>query len=264
MVRRKGINEFDGNDTWRVFRIMAEFVEGFETMSKLGPAVSVFGSARTSSKDRYYKMAEKLAALLVERDFAVITGGGPGIMEAASKGAYEAGGVSVGLNITLPMEQTPNPYHNIAMEFHYFFARKMMFVKYAWALVCFPGGFGTLDEFYESMTLIQTGKSPQYPVICVGSDYWGPLVQWLNDQLLGKFGNIDPDDMSLFMVTDDVEQAVEHIARHAGKRNRFADQGRGDDQFACRSEATISDLRKTARASKAERRKRTKKSSRRS
>lgn len=215
MAARRNMNEFTDNDTWRVFRIMAEFVDGFETMSRLGRAVSIFGSARTEPQDKYYKMAEQLAVLLVQKDFAVITGGGPGIMEAANKGADQAGGVSVGLNIHLPEEQAPNPYQNLSLDFHYFFARKMMFVRYAWALICFPGGFGTLDEFFEAMTLIQTRKAPRFPVICIGCDYWQSLVKWLESDVLGKFKNIDPQDMSLFMITDDVEQAADYIAKHA-------------------------------------------------
>ena len=215
MAARRDTNEFTDNDTWRVFRIMAEFVDGFETMSRLGRAVSIFGSARTEPQDKYYKLAEQLAGLLVQKDFAVITGGGPGIMEAANKGADQAGGVSVGLNIHLPEEQAPNPYQNLSLDFHYFFARKMMFVRYAWALICFPGGFGTLDEFFEAMTLIQTRKAPRFPVICIGCDYWPGLVKWLESDVLGKFKNIDLQDMSLFMITDDVKQAADHIAEHA-------------------------------------------------
>ncbi len=209
--------DFQSTDTWRVFRIMSEFVEGFETMSNIGKAVSIFGSARTKPQNRYYKMAEDLAAELARRKFAIITGGGPGIMEAANKGAVEAGGISVGLNITLPMEQTPNPYTNVALDFHYFFARKMMFVKYAWALVCFPGGFGTLDEFFESLTLIQTRKSPRYPVVCIGSDYWSSLRDWMSEVLFKQYKAIDEDDVLLFEITDDIAAAADFIEKHAGK-----------------------------------------------
>ncbi len=203
------------DDLWRVFRIMAEFVEGFETMGRVGKAISIFGSARTKPEDKYYKMAKELAYELAKRGFAIITGGGPGIMEAANKGAYEAGGISVGLNITLPQEQIPNPYQNVSLEFHYFFARKMMFVKYALGLVCFPGGFGTLDEFFESLTLIQTHKSPRYPVVCVGSDYWNGLVDWIKEGVLERYNNIDPEDMNLFVVTDDIKWAADYLEKEA-------------------------------------------------
>lgn len=206
------------DDLWRVFRIMAEFVEGFELMGNVGKAISIFGSARTKPDDKYYKMAEELAYKLAKSDFAIITGGGPGIMEAANKGAAEAGGVSVGLNILLPMEQRPNPYQNLSMEFHYFFARKMMFVKYAWGLVCFPGGFGTLDEFFESLTLIQTHKAPTFPVVCLGVDYWKGLIDWLKTKVLDEYHNIDPEDMNLFEITDDVEEAAEFLRKNAGQK----------------------------------------------
>jgi len=220
MSRRKHTHDFSNDDTWRVFRIMAEFVEGFEVMSQIGKAVSIFGSARTSSDHEYYRMAQRLAGMLVAKGFAIITGGGPGIMEAANKGASEAGGVSIGLNIALPEEQIPNTYQNVSIDFHYFFTRKMMFVKYAWAFVCFPGGFGTLDEFFESMTLMQTGKSPRFPVVCIGSDYWQPLAKWLEEKVCRQYANIDPQDRDLFTITDDVQTAVDHIIRHAGRPTR--------------------------------------------
>jgi uncharacterized protein (TIGR00730 family) len=202
-------------DLWRVFRIMAEFVEGFETMGKIGRAVSIFGSARTDPKDKYYKMAEELAAELVKRNFAIITGGGPGIMEAANKGAKD--GVSVGLNIHLPHEQVYNPFQNVSLEFHYFFARKMMFVKYAEALICLPGGFGTLDEFFEALTLIQTHKSPHFPVVCLGTEYWNGLREWIKTVLLEKYSYINFEDMFLFEVTDDIKAAARFIEKNAGK-----------------------------------------------
>ncbi len=212
--RRNG--EFHTGDTWRVFRIMGEFVEGFETMSQIGTAVTIFGSARTDPEDKYYQQAEQLAADLVERDFAVITGGGPGIMEAANKGATAADGISVGLNIQLPMEQTPNPFSNVSVDFHYFFARKMMFVKYASALVCFPGGYGTLDEFFESLTLIQTQRSPRYPVVCIGTEYWSGLVDWCKEVVLKKYSCISDEDLFIFEVTDDIKAAADFIEKHAG------------------------------------------------
>jgi len=207
-------------DLWRVFRIMAEFVEGFETMGKVGRAVSIFGSARTSPEDLYYQQAQELARELVRRKFAIITGGGPGIMEAANRGAYDVHGISVGLNITLPQEQRPNPYQNVSMDFHYFFARKMMFVKYAAALVCFPGGFGTLDEFFESLTLIQTRKSPRFPVVCVGVDYWSGLRTWIEDVILKRYHSINTEDLLLFEITDDIQAAADFIQKHAGKQPR--------------------------------------------
>lgn len=198
-------------DPWRMFRILAEFVEGFDTMSRVAPAVSIFGSARTPRTDRYYAMAEQLARELVGLGFAIITGGGPGIMEAANKGAKEAGGISVGLNIFLPHEQISNPYHTITIDFRYFFCRKVMFVKYAEAFVCFPGGFGTLDEFFESMTLIQTGKAERFPVLLIGSEYWKPLVDWMVQRLAVGSGFIDPVDIELFEITDDISYAAHRI-----------------------------------------------------
>ena len=199
-------------ETWRVFRIMSEFVEGFDIMSQMPAAVSVFGSARVRPQDRYYAEAEKLAALLVGHGFAVITGGGPGIMEAANKGATEAGGESIGLNIYLPEEQVANRYQTISLDFRYFFCRKVMFVRYAMAFVCFPGGFGTMDEFFESMTLIQTHKTERFPVILIGSEFWSPLVSWMQQHQLGDPAFISPDDLSLFTVTDDIEQAAQQVA----------------------------------------------------
>ncbi|MHC4697289.1 MAG: LOG family protein [Planctomycetota bacterium] len=199
-------------ETWRVFRIMSEFVEGFETMSRVPPAVSVFGSARSEPDDPYYTMAEQLAAELARRNFAVITGGGPGIMEAASKGAAEAGGVSVGLNIYLPEEQKANPYQTVSLDFRYFFCRKVMFVKYAVAFVCFPGGFGTMDEFFESMTLIQTQKVQPFPIILMGEAFWSPLIDWLRQFQLNQHRYIDEQDLALFEITDDVVAAAQAIA----------------------------------------------------
>ncbi len=200
-------------DTWRVFRIMSEFVEGFEEMSQVGPAVSVFGSARTQAGSRHYEQSRKLGAMLAKRGFAVITGGGPGIMEAANRGAYEAGGKSIGLNIALPHEQVANPYTNIEMDFRYFFARKVMFIKYACAFVCFPGGFGTMDEFFEAMTLIQTEKVDPFPVILFGKAFWGKLAGWMDNVLLRRHHTINPDDMDLFLMTDSLRDAVRAIEK---------------------------------------------------
>jgi hypothetical protein len=209
MPKRAGEFEPNGQDSWRVFRIMSEFVEGFESLAHVGPAVSIFGSARTKPDDPYFKAAEKTAALLAKAGFGVITGGGPGIMEAANKGAFEAGGISVGCNITLPQEQEANRYQTISLDFHYFYARKVMFVKYANAFVCFPGGYGTLDEFFETVTLIQTLKSEAFPVILYGSDYWGGLVEWIRKQLLPRF--IDGEDVDIFRVVDDPRDVVKHV-----------------------------------------------------
>jgi len=198
-------------DPWRLFRIMSEFVDGFDTMSRVAPAVSIFGSARVPPTDPYYAMAEQLARELVAKGFAVITGGGPGIMEAANKGAKEAGGISVGLNIFLPSEQVANPYQNVSLDFRYFFCRKVMFVKYAEAFVCFPGGFGTLDEFFESMTLIQTGKVERFPVLLIGSEYWAPLVKWMSERLTQAADYVSHGDIDLCEITDDVSYAAHRI-----------------------------------------------------
>jgi uncharacterized protein (TIGR00730 family) len=190
---------------------MAEFVDGFESLSQIGQAISVFGSARAKPTDAYYQAAETLARKLVERGFGVITGGGPGVMEAANKGAFTAGGTSVGLNITLPHEQASNAYQDVSLDFHYFFARKVMFVKYAVGLVCFPGGFGTLDEFFETMTLIQTDKTPKSPVVLFDSKFWSPLVKVFQSTLLTEYKTISPKDLDLFLVTDDIDYAVNYL-----------------------------------------------------
>ncbi len=200
-------------DMWRVFRIMAEFVEGFEQLSDLGRAVTIFGSARTPRHDRLYKMARELAALLARKQFAVITGGGPGIMEAANSGAKDAGGVSVGLNISLPHEQSANPYQTIAVNHHYFFVRKTMFVKYSHAIVCFPGGYGTMDEFFELITLIQTMKIDPRPVVLIGKSYWTGLIRWLRRTMLEEYNNISQEDLRIFRLTDDPHEACEMITQ---------------------------------------------------
>ena len=202
--------EFRSEDPWRVFRIMAEFVDGFEMLSKIGPAVSIFGSARVKPEDPSYRDAERTARLLVEAGYSVITGGGPGIMEAANKGAKEAGGKSVGLNIDLPREQKLNPYTTASLSFRYFFARKMMFVKYARAFVIFPGGFGTLDEFFEPVTLIQTMRIGAFPVILVGRTHWEGLLEWMKAHLLDR-GYISPEDMHIFEVVDRPEEVIQTI-----------------------------------------------------
>jgi len=204
--------EFSDQDTWRVFRIMSEFVEGFETMSRIGPGVSIFGSSRTPRSHADYRRARKLAETLAERGFAIITGGGPGVMEAANRGAHDVRGTSVGLNITLPHEQLANPWANIRLDFRYFFARLVMFVKYACAFVCFPGGFGTLHEFFNSMTLIQTGKVQQFPVVLIGRRYWSGLVEWMEKTMLGRsYRKLDREDLMLFHLTDSLKDAVKII-----------------------------------------------------
>jgi uncharacterized protein (TIGR00730 family) len=201
---------FLDSDAWRALRIMGEFVEGFDSLAELGPAVTIFGSARISRNDPLYAKAEELAGMLAKRGITVITGGGPGIMEAANKGAAAAGGVSVGLGIELPHEQSVNEYVNLALNFRYFFVRKTMFVKYAQGFVIFPGGYGTLDELFESLTLVQTGKIDHFPVILWGKEYWDGLVDWLKHPVIAHHF-IEAQDVELFRVTDDNEEVVEWI-----------------------------------------------------
>jgi len=199
------------SDAWRALRIMGEFVEGFDALARLGPAVSIFGSARTTPDDPSYQQARELAQRLSQQGLTVITGGGPGIMEAANRGAQEGDGISVGLGIDLPHEQGLNPYVSLPTYFRYFFVRKTMFVKYAQAFVIFPGGFGTLDELFESLTLVQTGKIDHFPIILVGRDYWQGLIDWLEKTVVVA-GNVDAADLHLFSVCDDIEEVVEIIA----------------------------------------------------
>lgn len=206
-------NHFIKEDPWRIFRIMAEFVDSFEVMSRVGPAVSVFGSARMKRSDPYYRAAQNLGRELARHGFAVITGGGPGVMEAANKGAAMAKGKSVGLNIELPMEQKPNRFANVPLHFHYFFARKVCFVKYSCGFVFMPGGFGTLDELAEISTLVQTRRIPEFPLILFGREFWEGLLGWMRDQMLGR-QFICPADLDRFMVTDDVDEAVQGILRY--------------------------------------------------
>jgi uncharacterized protein (TIGR00730 family) len=201
------------DESWRIFRIMAEFVEAIETLTQIKHAVSIFGSARTKPGDPYYEKAELLARLLAEKGFGVITGGGPGTMEAANKGAAEAGGQSVGMNIRLPFEQKPNSYANISIDYKYFFIRKVMFVKYAMAYVILPGGFGTLDELFEALTLIQTRRIKSFPVILMGSEFWKGLLDWLKKTML-RDSKIAAADLELFQIIDDPEEAVRHIQKY--------------------------------------------------
>lgn len=211
--QRKDWPEIKVSDSWATFKIMAEFVEGFEKMSKIGPCVSIFGSARTKAENKYYKMSEEIAGKLVAAGFGVITGGGPGIMEAGNKGAYEAGGKSVGLGIELPFEQFYNAYvdRDKSINFDYFFVRKVMFVKYAQGFIAMPGGFGTLDELFESLTLIQTRKVAQFPVVLVGSEYWSGLIQWMQEVMCKRENNIHEEDLFLFKLVDTADAAVDYI-----------------------------------------------------
>jgi len=201
---------FTKEDPWRIFRIMAEFVDSFETLSEVGPSVTIFGSARTARSDPCYKTAVELGRGLARHNLAVITGGGPGIMEAANKGAAEGKGRSVGLNIELPFEQKPNRYANVPIHFHYFFCRKVCFVKYSIGFVFMPGGFGTLDEFFEILTLVQTQRIPRFPLILFGRGYWRGLIQWMRT-VLEKQRFINPDDLELLTVTDDVGETIDLI-----------------------------------------------------
>ncbi|WP_299554199.1 TIGR00730 family Rossman fold protein [Seonamhaeicola sp.] len=209
-LHHKGWNEIKTNDSWAIFKIMGEFVNGFEKMSQIGPCVSIFGSARAKPDDKYYKLTEDIAQSIVEAGYGVITGGGPGIMEAGNKGAHLGGGTSVGLNIELPFEQHDNPYidHDKNLDFDYFFVRKVMFVKYAQGFVVMPGGFGTLDEFFEALTLIQTHKIGKFPIILVGTDFWEGLIDWIKKTLLEAFGNVSPKDLDLIHLVDTAEEVT--------------------------------------------------------
>ncbi len=206
------INEIAASESWRMFHIMAEFVEGFEALGKYHPSVSIFGSTRVRPGDEVYQRAEQIGQLLTENGFGVITGGGPGVMEAANKGAAFAGGNSIGLNIEIPLEQRPNPYANVTLKFRYFFVRKVMFVKYAVAYIILPGGFGTMDELFESVTLIQTHKIRPFPVILVGSNYWKGLLDWMKETVL-KEGKISPSDLEILQLIDEPEEIVRTIKK---------------------------------------------------
>ncbi len=214
-----GVSERHAKDTWTVFKIMGEFVEGFETLRPHWPAVSIFGSARTRPSHRYYKDAVAVSAALSKAGYAIITGGGPGIMEAANKGAQDGDGHSIGLNIRLPFEQHANPYADTLINFNYFFARKVMFVKYACAFVALPGGFGTLDEIFEALTLKQTRKIHDFPVVLYGTEFWEGLIQWMHDQPLQE-RMISRKDLRLFKLTDDPDEVVQIVGRHWAQRKR--------------------------------------------
>jgi len=210
MEKQWVIDDFKLEESWRLFKIMGEFVDGVEALHHIGPAVTIFGSARMKPDDPIYKKAVEIASLFVKEKFAVITGGGPGIMEAANRGANEAGGTSVGLNIELPFEQAPNPYADIQVDFRYFFVRKVMLVKYSLAYIIMPGGFGTLDELFEAVTLIQTERIKSFPVIMVGSDYWQGLLDWIKDRMLAE-KTISPDDIDILQIIDEPEEIVKAV-----------------------------------------------------
>lgn len=217
-LKQKTWNEIKTNDSWAIFKIMAEFVEGYEKLSKIGPCVSIFGSARTKPEHKYYKLAEEVALKLTQSGYGVITGGGPGIMEAGNKGAAAGNGISVGLNIELPFEQHFNPWidKDKNLEFDYFFVRKVMFVKYSQGFVIMPGGFGTLDELFEAITLVQTQKIGRFPVVLVGSKFWSGLIDWIKNTLLEE-GNISEEDLNLFRIVDTADEAVEHFNKFYAK-----------------------------------------------
>ncbi|HHL40726.1 MAG TPA: TIGR00730 family Rossman fold protein [Deltaproteobacteria bacterium] len=213
------VDDFKGKESWWLLRIMSEFVDGFDELSDIGPAVSIFGSARLHANSKFYKQCVEVARLLSKEGYAIITGGGPGIMEAANKGAAEHG-VSVGLNISLPQEQKANNYQNRSLYFRYFFARKVMFVKYAIGYVCMPGGFGTLDELFEALTLMQTHKIYTFPIILFGSEYWRPVIDFMRKTML-KYKTIDEEDLELLHLTDDPREVVSLINRHMRKKERL-------------------------------------------
>jgi len=211
-LHQKDWTEIKSSDSWQIFKIMAEFVEGYEKLAIIGPCVTIFGSARTSNQHPYYKLAEDTAYKMAKAGFGIISGGGPGVMEAANKGAKLAGGKSVGLNIQLPFEQTPNPYidPDKILSFYYFFIRKVMFMKYSQGFIVLPGGFGTCDEFFEAITLIQTKKIARFPIVMMGKEYWAGMLDWIkNKMLLEK--NIHDNDLDLFIVVDEPDEAVKHI-----------------------------------------------------
>jgi uncharacterized protein (TIGR00730 family) len=232
LLRTRPAVPFRETDTWRTLRILGEFVEGFDALAEIGPAVTIFGSARVGRRNRYYAAARKVAQRLAEEGFAIITGGGPGIMEAANRGAKDGGGLSIGCNIELPFEQGLNEYIDLGMEFRYFFVRKTMFVKYAEGFVIFPGGFGTLDELFEALTLIQTGKVEHFPVVLYGKDYWGGLLGWIREKPLYE-EKVSPEDLDLLTITNDVEEACQAIVRSRTDREE-RERREADEQESLR------------------------------
>lgn len=209
----KDWNDIKAQNSWQIFKIMSEFVEGFEKMSRIGPCVSIFGSARTKPENKYYKLAEEIAEKLVKEGYGIISGGGPGIMEAANKGAQKGGGKSVGLNIDLPFEQKHNDFidSDKCINFDYFFVRKTIFLKYSQGFIGMPGGFGTMDELFEALTLVQTNKIAQFPVVLVGTEYWNGMLNWIKTTMLEEQKNVNPADLDLFIVVDTADEAVKHI-----------------------------------------------------
>ncbi len=212
-------SEIMTKDSWQIFKIMSEFVEGFERMGRIEPCVTIFGSARTKPEDPFYKQAEDIASRLVSKGYGIITGGGPGIMEAGNKGAQRGGGTSVGLNIVLPFEQDGNPFidKERRIDFDYFFVRKVMFMKYSQGFVVMPGGFGTMDELFEALTLIQTDKIAQFPIVLIGKSFWQGAIDWIKNTLCEEFKTVSPKDMDLFFCTDSTDEAVEHIVNFYSK-----------------------------------------------
>ncbi len=215
-------------DTWRVLKIMSEFVQGFDELVRVGPAVTFFGSARTKEDNKYYRLAYETAYVLGKLGYAIITGGGPGIMEAANRGAYDSGTLSVGLNIEIPREQHPNRYQNLSLKFDYFFVRKVMLLKYSLAYVIFPGGFGTFDELFEALTLIQTGKSHKFPLILFGSEYWKDLLDYMK-RIMVRFGTIDEEDLNLMKVVDEPGQVVEIVYERSKEKYRYLEEYYGEE-----------------------------------
>ncbi|MES2543487.1 MAG: TIGR00730 family Rossman fold protein [Bacteroidota bacterium] len=223
-LKKKTWNEIRANDSWAIFKIMAEFVNGYESMSRIGPCVTIFGSARTKPEDQYYILAEKIAYKISKAGYGIITGGGPGIMEAGNKGAHLGGGISVGLNIALPFEQHYNPYisRDNNLNFDYFFVRKVMFVKYSQGFVVMPGGFGTLDELFEALTLIQTKKIARFPIILVGTEFWTGIIDWIKNVLIEKYSNANPTDMNLITIVDTEDEVLETLEAFYKKYNTLS------------------------------------------
>jgi uncharacterized protein (TIGR00730 family) len=217
--QEKNWSEIQSQDSWQIFKVLAEFVEGYDKMAKIGPSVSIFGSARTKPNHKYYKMSTEIAAKLVEKGYGVITGGGPGIMEAGNKGAQESGGKSIGLNIKLPFENVPNKYvdNDKSINFDYFFARKVCFMKYSQGFIVMPGGFGTMDELFEALTLIQTKKIGRFPIVLVGSSFWSGLFEWIKTTMGDQEGNINPEDINLVHIVDTTDDAINVITDFYGK-----------------------------------------------